>query len=66
MTTLSWTINAVRCWPARGDSMPGHSGKTGKAPEAPAIDDYVDFVPSGWDASAIAAVRPLGRRRKSS
>lgn len=34
--------------PVRGDSMPGHDGDTGSAPDDPEIADYVDLIPGSW------------------
>ena len=46
--------------PARGDSMPGHSGDTGQAPEAPDIVNYAALIPSGWKASEVPVSGPWG------
>ena len=40
--------------PVRGDSMPGHDGDTGKAPDAVDIGDYAGLVPS-WNAEPFEA-----------
>ena len=40
--------------PVRGDSMPGHDGDTGKAPDAVDIGDYAGLIPS-WNAEPLEA-----------
>jgi len=38
--------------PVRGDSMPGHSGDTGQAPDAIDLADYTDLVPA-WNVDHL-------------
>jgi acyl dehydratase len=46
--------------PVRGDTMPGHAGDTGSAPDDPDIADYVNLIPSSWQADALPMSGPWG------
>lgn len=44
--------------PVRGETMPGHRGDTGSAPDDPDLADYTDLIPASWRADALPQSAP--------